>query len=395
MPVSKNKWLLPVGVEDLLPDQAWALEYKRREILDIFASNGYQLVQPPLLEYMDSLLTGAGRDLDLLTYKVTDQDSGRLMGIRADMTPQLSRIDAHVLNQPGPSRLCYAGPVVQTQHRSGFHSREPMQFGAELFGCGGAEADVEIIRLCADVFSALGIGRLHFDLGHVGIFRALASQAQLDVDQTDQLLDICLRKSWPDMDEFIREHHLDESNARMFLELLSLEGASRQVFDKAANLFSACDPAVRGEFDEFRELVRLLESFLPELEISVDFLELRGINYHTGAVFSVYCDDSAHAIAKGGRYDDVGAAFGRARPATGFSADLRHCMALLAHGQAQDEMIFAPFNPDPALSALINELRCQGNQVMIGLQDEEHSNYPRRIVRQDGQWVLKSKGASD
>ena len=394
MSLSDHKWQLPDGVEELLPEKAWRLECLRRRIIETFLLNGYQLVQPPLLEFIDSLLTGAGRDLDLLTFKVTDHHSGRLMGVRADMTPQLSRIDAHVLNQPGPSRLCYAGPVLQTEARSGFHNREPMQFGAELFGHAGIRADVEIIRLCADVFKSLGIDGLNFDLGHVGIFRALVAQAGLNDEQTDQLLDISRRKSWPDMREFIEHNKFENVSGNIFMDLLALEGPENEVLNKAEALFKNTSSAVQKQFAEFKDLIRLLSDYLPELNLSVDFLELRGINYHTGAVFSVYLEGSANALAKGGRYDDVGEAFGRARPATGFSADLRQCLEFSnAEQYDRDNLIHAPFDPDPGLRRLIDELRQKGEKVVVGLESESADDYKRQIVNDDNGWKLTdSKG---
>ena len=393
MTASINKWLLPDGVEELLPDQAWQVEQFRRRVLDVFNQNGYQLVQPPLLEYLESLLTGAGHDLDLLTFKVTDQHTGRMMGIRADMTPQLSRIDAHVLNQQGPTRLCYAGPVLQTAHRSGFHSREPMQIGAELFGSSELQADVEIIRLCADVLQSLDVRNLRFDLGHVGIFNALISMAQLDGSQTEQLLRICQQKSWPDMSTFITDHDIDPGIADILNGLLDLEGPPDEVFRLASNLFENADETVQQQLSQFQDLVGLIHKYLPDLSLSVDFLELRGINYHTGVVFSVYCDSYANAVAKGGRYDDVGRAFGRARQATGFSADLRQVINFsdFKSGYSQN-IIYAPFDCDPSLAQMIVELRQKGEVVLVEFENEEYSDDSRQLIKHDGHWVIKEKG---
>ena len=395
MTASNNKWLLPDGVEELLPDQAQHVEQFRRRVLDVFNANGYQLVQPPLLEFLDSLLTGAGHDLDLLTFKVTDQHTGRMMGIRADMTPQLSRIDAHVLNQHGPTRLCYAGPVLQTAHRSGFHSREPMQIGAELFGCSDLQSDVEIIRLCAEVLNSLELCKLRFDLGHVGIFNALISQAQLDNTQAHQLLTICQQKSWPDMTEFIHDQEIDSEMATLFTGLLDLEGPPEDVFSRARDLFKNTNASVQDQFNQFNDLIKLISEYLPDLSLSVDFLELRGINYHTGAVFSVYCDAYANAIAKGGRYDDVGRAFGRARQATGFSADLRQAINFSDYtSNNSNGIIYAPFDCDPSLRQIVNELKHRGEVVVIEFENEEYSDNARQLVKHDGHWIVRKKGNS-
>ena len=387
---NKNRWLLPDGVDELLPEQAQVLEQCRRQVLDTFAVNGYRLVQPPLLEFIDSLLTGAGSDLDLLTFKVTDQYSGRMMGIRADMTPQLSRIDAHVLSQDSVNHLCYLGPVLQTADRSGFHNREPIQFGAELFGYAGVEADVEIIRLCVDVLKSLDITDLHIDLGHVGIFRALIQQADFNDRQSTQVLDICQRKSWPDMRDFADQHQLDAETEKIFTGLLSLEGQTQDAFLAAEDLLQNCDQQVKNQLDEFKSLVQILADYLPELNIGIDFLELRGINYHTGAVFSVYCDQYTHAIAKGGRYDDVGKAFGRARPATGFSADLKQCLNFSKLEAESNDLIYAPFSADPALHSFIEALKAKGEKVIIGLE-QDPGTYIREIINQNGEWKVSDK----
>lgn len=393
MTALNNKWLLPDGVEELLPDQAQHVEQFRRRVLDVFNLNGYRLVQPPLLEFLDSLLTGAGHDLDLLTFKVTDQHTGRMMGIRADMTPQLSRIDAHVLNQDGPTRLCYAGPVLQTAHRSGFHSREPMQIGAELFGCSDLQADVEIIRLCAEVLNSLELCDLRFDLGHVGIFNALISQARLDEAQAFQLLTICQQKSWPDMSAFLHRQEIDPEMAKLFTGLLDLEGPIGQVFSRAEDLFKNADENVQNQFNQFKVLIELISEYLPDLSLSVDFLELRGIKYHTGAVFSVYCDNYANAIAKGGRYDDVGRAFGRARQATGFSADLRQAINFSGYKSYSTEgVIYAPFDCDPSLRQVINELKLGGEVVVNKFKNEAYAENARQLVKLDGHWVVKELG---
>ena len=390
MTALNNKWLLPDGVEELLPDQAQHVEHFRRRVLDVFSVNGYQLVQPPLLEYLDSLLTGAGHDLDLLTFKVTDQHTGRMMGIRADMTPQLSRIDAHVINQDGPTRLCYAGPVLQTAHRSGFHSREPMQIGAELFGSSELQADVEIIRLCADVLLSLEVSNLRFDLGHVGIFNALIKMAQLDSNQANQLLNICQQKSWPDMHTFICDENINADMATLFTGLLDLEGPPDEVFKRAKVLFENADANVQDQFQQFQALVSLIGEYLPDLSLSVDFLELRGINYHTGVVFSVYCDSYANAVAKGGRYDDIGRGFGRARQATGFSADLRQAINFSDfRSDNRQGIIYAPFDSDPALTQKIKELKLKGEIVVIEFENEEYSDNARQLVKLDGHWNIK------
>jgi len=308
-------WLLPENVEDVLPPQAWRMEDMRRALLDLFRGRGYQLVIPPLMEYVDSLLTGVGADLDLKTFKLVDQLSGRLMGVRADITPQVARIDAHLLAANAVNRLCYAGSVLHTQS-AGFHrSREPIQIGAELYGEAGAEADLEILTLMLQGLSACGVKTVQLDIGHVGVYRALAQEAGLSGDIEHQLFGALQTKDGSAV--AVLTAGLPVALRDAFAALPQLYGDRSMLAEARARLprLAAVDAAL--------DMLAALGQGLSGVEVAYDLAELRGYGYHSGVVFAAYTGGRSHAIAQGGRYDEVGRIFGRARPATGFSLDLR------------------------------------------------------------------------
>ncbi len=308
-------WLLPENVEDVLPPQAWRMEDMRRALLDLFRSRGYQLVIPPLMEYVDSLLTGVGADLDLKTFKLVDRLSGRLMGVRADITPQVARIDAHLLTTHAVNRLCYAGSVLHTQP-DGFHrSREPIQIGAELYGEAGAEADLEILTLMLQGLSTCGVNSLQLDIGHVGVYRALAQEAGLSGEVEHQLFGALQSKDSSAV--AVLTAGLSAALREAFAALPVLYG-DRSVLAEARMRLPQL-PAVQAALDT----LDALDQGLGKTDVTYDLAELRGYGYHSGVVFAAYAGGRSHAIAQGGRYDEVGRVFGRARPATGFSLDLR------------------------------------------------------------------------
>jgi len=310
-------WLLPENIEDVLPPQAWKMEDLRRILLDHFRDRGYQLVIPPMIEYLDSLLTGSASDLDLKTFKLVDQLSGRLMGVRADITPQVARIDAHLLGQNPVNRLCYAGSVLHAQPDGYHRSREPIQLGAELYGEAGSQADLEIVQLMLDGLAAVGFTRLQLDLGHVGIYRTLARVAGLS-DETERALFLTLQ-------------------SKNTSEVAALtQGAApqyREAFVALTQLYGDADilQHARRRLPSLAEIGRALDDLTAlaqgltgrGVEIAFDLAELRGYGYHSGMVFAAYSAGRSRAMALGGRYDEVGKIFGRARPATGFSLDLR------------------------------------------------------------------------
>lgn len=312
-------WLLPENVEDVLPPQAWRMEDMRRALLDLFRSRGYQLVIPPLMEYVDSLLTGVGADLDLKTFKLVDQLSGRLMGVRADITPQVARIDAHLLAANAVNRLCYAGSVLHTQS-AGFHrSREPIQIGAELYGEAGAEADLEILTLMLQSLAVCGVKTLQLDVGHVGVYRALAQEAGLSSEVEHQLFDALQAKDRGAVT--VLTAALQASLRDAFAALPQLYGDRSMLAEARIRLPQLA--SVQTALDTLEAIDRGLDN----VEVAYDLAELRGYGYHNGVVFAAYTGGRSHAIAQGGRYDEVGRVFGRARPATGFSMDLRELAA--------------------------------------------------------------------
>jgi ATP phosphoribosyltransferase regulatory subunit len=321
-----RNWLLPEHVDDVLPEEAARLESLRRALLDHFAGRGYRLVQPPLVEHLDSLLTGSGRDLELQTFKVVDPLSGRLLGVRADITPQVARIDAHLLNEPGVSRLCYAGSVLRTHPAIPGGTREVIQVGAELFGEPSIDADAEVIGLALSSLAQAGVGGLHLDLGHVGVFRAIASGAGFTGSSEDgELFEAMRTKDVPSVAALASR--LPPAWRNALLALPELYGPADEVLAEAG----ARLPDIPAVANALSTLAALARSASPQVEaLHVDLADLRGYHYHNGAIFSVFTAGESAAIGAGGRYDGIGKAFGRARPATGFTLDLRQLAGVLA-----------------------------------------------------------------
>ena len=379
-----RRWLLPEAIEDLLPGEARHVETLRRRLLDAFAGHGYQLVAPPLMEYVESLLTGSGRDLDLRTFKIVDQFSGRAMGIRADIAPQVARIDAHLLNRQGVARLCYCGSVLHTLPADVLASRQPLQLGAEIYGHAGVEADSEIIRLLAEAMQLAAIPASRLDLGHVGIFRALATAAQLSDDAGAEVFAALQAKDVSSLRELLKG--VAESVRSGFLALPELYG-DRRILAEAARRLPA-DPAVAAALDTLTRLA----ADLVDLPIGFDLADLRGCHYHSGVVFAGYCAGAAAAVALGGRYDQVGASFGRGRPATGFSLDLR-LLGRLAPEAAADGAILAPWPEDEALRTEIARLRAAGEIVITALPGHDgtwrEAGCDRRLRWHEGQWLIE------
>jgi ATP phosphoribosyltransferase regulatory subunit len=382
------RWVLPEYIQDVLPEEAATIEALRRTLLDAYAGRGYQLVQPPLLEYMDSLLTGAGRDLRLRTFPLVDQLSGRIMGVRADMTPQVARIDAHLLNRRGVTRLCYCGSVLHSLPAALNATREPLQLGAELYGHGGLEADEEIIRMLAEGLSQVGLPALRIDLGHLGLFRALANLAGLVPEREEALFDLLQSKDVPSLQDLLAA--VAEPARAALLALTGLYG-DRSVLARARAVL----PETAEIHAALTDLERLAES-LADLPISFDLSDLRGYHYHSGVVFAAYGGSLPGAIALGGRYDLVGQAFGRGRPATGFSLDLRQLVLAVAP-QPRRGAILSPCGP--AAAAAVAELRAAGEVVMTALPGHagtwEEAGCDRRLVLRDGSWVVAPLGEED
>jgi len=365
-----RRWLLPEHIEDVLPAEARAIERLRRAILDLFEVHGYELVAPPLLEYVESLLSGTGRDLDLATFRVVDQLSGRMLGVRADHTPQVARIDAHLLNRRGVARLCYCGSVLHTVPAGMTKMREPIQIGAELYGHAGPEADVEIVRLMIAALQRAGVQRIHIDLGNPAIYRAMA--AGLEGERAEEVFHAVQQK---------------DAVAAGELAMLTEMNGGLEVLARARR---ELPPVVGPSLDALERLARSCEA--PGVEISVDLAELGGFNYESGLVFAAFTPASPDAIARGGRYDEVGASFGRARPATGFTMDLRQLASIAPSPQPSPKgeggRILAPCSDDATLNDLVRKLRAQGETVVVALpgHDPAELECTRKIEMREGKW---------
>lgn len=390
----KDRWLLPEGIEEVLPDEARHLEDMRRRILDLFHTWGYELVMPPMIEYLEALLTGVGKELDLQTFKVTDLLTGRLMGIRPDMTPQAARIDAHYLKRGGPVRLCYLGSVLHTRPDEFGGSREPLQLGAELFGHAGPESDAEILCLMIATLQLAGIGELHIDLGHTGVFHGLIAQAELDAEQQSELFDALQRKARTDVESLLEAMDIDRRRRDMLIALIELSGGHEVLTEARQRLKNAPD-GVRQALDNLEAVAAIVARKLPSLPLYFDLAELAGYHYYTGIVFSAFVPAYGRAVAHGGRYDGIGRAFGRARPATGFGADLRLLLALSPSQPAMTSGILAPDENDATLQSEIERLRAAGERVVLHLSGALASEMgcERELVRKGNEWVvIKIKG---
>jgi ATP phosphoribosyltransferase regulatory subunit len=386
-----DRWLLPDGIEEVLPPEAARIEAARRQVLDLFQRWGYEFVVTPHIEYLESLLTGAGQDLDLRTFKVTDPLSGRQMGFRADITPQVARIDAHTLRREGPSRLCYAGSVLHAKPRALTTSRSPIQLGAELYGDASPASDIEVISLLVETLELAAVPDVHMDLGHVGIYRGLARAAGLSGAAEQQLFDALQRKAMDEIETLTAA--LPAGLGNMLRALAELCGG-REVLDLAQAVLVEAPDAVHAALDELVAIADALELRYPELPLYFDLGELRGYNYHTGVVFAAFVPGEGGAIAQGGRYDDTGAVFGRARPATGFSTDLKTLVTL--GDMRLDEAlggVWAPDNHDLYLWQAVRRLRSEGERVVQALPgqseaDAREAGCDRLLTLRDGRWQV-------
>ncbi|MEE8342883.1 MAG: ATP phosphoribosyltransferase regulatory subunit [Gammaproteobacteria bacterium] len=389
-----DHWLLPEGIEEVLPPQAWHLEQLRRRLFDLYRSWGYELIVPPLIEYLEPLLTGTGNELDLQTFKLTDQLTGRLMGIRADITPQAARIDAHQLKRDVPVRLCYLGTVLHTRPDGFAGSRAPLQLGAELFGHEGIESDVEIVLLMLETLSVTGIQKIHLDVGHVGIFRGLAHQAGLDRSQETALFNALQRKALPEIHELVASFSITDRQREQLASLAELHGTD-EVLDQARQLLQDTGPKVQGALNNLQDIATAIRRRNPGLPLYYDLAELRGYHYHTGFLFAAFVDGVGQEIVRGGRYDDIGRVFGRARPATGFSTDLKTLMLVSADTDVVSKQgIFAPAEQDQELQAAISSLRDKGESVVCMLPGQvggpRELGCDRQLVHEKGGWKVVS-----
>lgn len=387
-----DRWLLPEGIEEVLPEKAARLEALRRSLLDMYTSWGYEMVMPPFIEYLESLLTGTGHDLELQTFKLTDQLTGRMMGVRADMTPQVARIDAHQLKRETPTRLCYMGTVLHTRSDGFAGSRSPLQLGAELYGHSGVESDVEVLSLMLETLRVANINKPFIDLGHVGIFRGLAQQAGLTAEQETELFDALQRKATVELNQLVEKWQLDKNVSQMLIALATLNGGA-DVLDKAETVLAAANDSVKAALANLKAIAEQVSSRF-DVPVNFDLAELRGYNYHTGVVFAAYVAGQGQAVAQGGRYDDIGQVFGRARAATGFSTDLKNLVETFQYQEQNGGAIFAPNNNDEDLLKTIAELRQQGERVICELPGQtgnaKDMGCNREFVKSGSAWQVKS-----
>lgn len=385
----RNKsWLLPDGVDEVLPPRAMRLEVLRRKMLDRFASWGYELVIPPVVEFLDALLSSED-DLDLQTLKVIDQVSGRMMGVRADITPQVARIDAHRMQTDVPQRLCYLGPVVHAKPDKFAGSRNPLQIGAELYGHHGIESDAEVMCLMTEVLGLAELDPITLELGHMGVFKALIESAGLSKENDAQILDILLRKSEDELIGALENYAVEKKLQGKFLALMRLNGGP-EILPDIRSAFVDADASVKQAIDSFGGLVEVLKNRIPGVNLHLDLAELRGYHYHTGITFAAYANNIGRAIAWGGRYDNVGRDFGRARAATGFSADLKTLVTISPIEPPEPRAVFAPAGNDKALLAKITALRNNGEVVVQALPgqsgDAKDMKCVEELFLQDGVW---------
>lgn len=385
MPVSET-WLLPDGVADVLPEQAQVIEQLRRRLLDSLAGRGYELVYTPFIEYIESLslLNRDHRDLDVVTFKLIDQLSGRLLGVRADITPQVARIDAHVRPLDGIARYCYAATVLHTKPQGLSASRTPMQLGAELFGHAGLAADLEMLDTMLSLLQEAGLASgLHLDLGHVGIFRNLAQLAGLSEEQEATLFDLYQRKALPELSEYTQQLKFGSD-----FYALGRYGHDLSLLNDKLSATAQAEPSVKQALADLAEAQRVIAGNWPQLQVGVDASELRGYHYHTGMMFAVYAPNLATPLAQGGRYDGIGGSFGRERPATGFSCDIYSLVKHLEH-QARP-ILLAPQGKDVELLQAITEARANGWVVIQQLDEQDQAaNASHRLVFENQRWQQK------
>ncbi|OTP68860.1 ATP phosphoribosyltransferase regulatory subunit [Caballeronia sordidicola] len=381
-----STWLLPENIADVLPSEARKIEELRRRLLDRFRSYGYELVMPPMLEYLESLLTSGGSDLNLRTFKLVDQLSGRTLGLRADITPQVSRIDAHLLNRQGVTRLCYAGNVLHTRPRGLHATREQIQIGAEIYGHAGLEADLEIQQLMLDSLRLSGLNKVRLDLCHAGVLAALLDLEPGAAALGESLYDALGAKDVPRLNELTSR--LGDVARDALRALPSLYGDASVLDEARARLPNL--PVIGRALDDLAFLAAQAHG----AELMIDLADLRGYAYHSGVMFSAYVDGVPNAVARGGRYDDVGQAYGRARPATGFSLDLRE-VARISPVDARGSAVLAPWNHDEPLSAAVAKLRDAGEVVIQALPGHDHDldefAFDRVLVERNGTWVVEAR----
>ncbi len=386
-----DRWLLPDGIEEMLPQEASRVEALRRRLVDGFRCWGYDYVIPPMVEFTDSLFTGSGGEIELLTFKVTDQLSGKTMGIRADITPQAARMDAHSLKREGVNRLCYAGHVLHTRSKVPLASRTPIWVGVELFGESGIEADIEVVSLLLETLRAAGLPQ-YIDVGHVAVYRSLVTAIGLSSEQENQLFTLLQAKAATEIEKWVERNIENQQQRAWMVELPKLSGGVSSL-KKARKLLASAPAGVFTALDELEQLAGVVQSRYEDAQIHFDLSELRGYHYHTGIVFGAFAPGEGEAIANGGRYDHIGEAFGRPRPATGFNANLSVISRALQEQVKTVYGVFAPASESAEQWQKIAALRAEGERVIVGLSGQDapldYQNCDRQLVERDGKFVVE------
>ncbi|MFD1215777.1 ATP phosphoribosyltransferase regulatory subunit [Microbulbifer celer] len=396
-----ERWMLPDGIAEILPADAKRVETLRRNLLDLYHRWGYELIIPPMVEFTDSLLIGMGRDVDLSTFRVTDQLSGRILGIRADITPQAARIDSHSFPRSGANRLCYAGQVLYTRPRAPMGPRAPIQIGAELYGVQSLQGDIEVISLMIETLHMAGIREIHLDLGHVAIFRSLAEAAGLDADQQQELIRLLQSKAVADIERWVEEN-LGSGDAANWLRNLPRLAGGTECLARARELLDGAPAALRDALQELQQVADAVARRYPQVALFFDLGEMRGYDYETGLVFAAYSPGHGEALANGGRYNGIGAVFGRDRAATGFSTDLVAINTLGANGKREAGAILAPAEAGDReqgdqLWQTVQQLRADGEIVIAAMPEtadadsETLARCDRELCREGNGWVVKPR----
>lgn len=389
--MQQNTWFIPEGLEDLLPSQAEKLEFYRRLILDEFRSTGYQLVLPPLAEFTDALLTGTASHMAVDTCRFTDQESGKMMGVRADLTPQVARIVANRIKANDQiQRFCYVAEVLKTRNNKAKGSRSPIQAGVELFGHSGVESDIEVIQVMLSSLKAMGLPELTLSIGHVSFINELMELAQLDQNQKNKLIDILQRKAVPEYEAFVAELVLTNDLAAAFDAFLSLMGNADAVCDKAMAQLAPLSDTMKTSIESLKQVVAYFKDE-SGVELHLDLADLRGYQYHTGIIFSCYAARrKMYLLAKGGRYDNATEAFGDAMPATGFSMDLRGALDLLPEISGyESEVVYAPVSADASLKSAIEKLKAENKIVQYFYSESDLPSDAKVLVASSDSWVVK------
>lgn len=390
---AQGHWVFPEGIEEVLPPFAQQLDWLCRDIIDLYTTWGYQLVIPPIIEYLDSLLTGTGKDLELQMFKLTDQLNGRLMGIRADITPQVARIDAYNMRQESPTRLCYLGPVLRTLPEHTGSNRCPLQVGGELYGHKGIESDIEIFCLMVETIKMVGLKNIHIDFGHASIYKTLVELLKIEGQVEEQLFSVLQRKSLLELNNMMVGNLLSEEAGEIFTTLIKSNGSASELQQNSAP-FKNLPQEIQHYIDELQRIVVLASQRMSDVQCSFDLCELHGYRYHTGITFTAYVPNHGSGIAFGGRYDGIGSAFGRSRPATGFSTDINTIMSLCVADKPRKMAIYAPCSDAANQLEAINNLRSKGEIVICELSGQKSTateiGCDRQLVLQEDRWVVKS-----